>query len=1010
MRQFTVIGAFLLFSVISYSQSFNISGKILDVNNNPIIGANVIVLQSNKGSITDFDGNFTISNVNVGDVLQCSYLGYVSENVVIDNDEFLQITLIEDSQSLDEVIVIGYGTQKKKEVTGSVSVISNEMIEEINPTRIEQALQGQVSGVNITSQSGAPGSDLNIRIRGISTNGDNRPLILVDGNVIEDLSVINPSDIDNISVLKDATAGIYGVRAANGVILITTKSGSKNSELKFDYNAYGGFQQTTRKLNALDATQYALLVNEAHAANGEPLVFPDVSILGRGTDWQDEVMGNAPIFSNDLTVRGGGEKSTYALGLSLLTQNGIVGGGKSNFTRYNTRLNYSTEILDRFNFKAGLTYFGTSRHKLSESAIGSVLFNALNMAPNLTVRDESGAYTIAEGLGNEVINPVAQIENTYDITDVDKISGNAGLRVDLIDNLYAESNIQFNYAEVKGKQFFPSVFYGSGKVFNKDRSEVVETKDTYKDYTFDAYLNYENTFFEDHHINLTIGTSVFKTEGEFSGMKGFDIEDNSFNNASIDMANDVVNLYPNRNPTFDSRLLSYFGRVQYDFKGKYLLSAVLRRDGSSKFGSENRFGYFPSGSVGWIISEENFMSDITVINFLKFRASYGILGNDRIGDFRYVSLLNGEGAYVIGDELVIGTATGNISNPEIKWEEQETIDFGLDARLLNNKITLGLDYFYRRTNDLLLIPEVSVVTGSTAPGAEAPFVNAGDVKNSGFELELGYRQRMSDNFSFGINFNMTTLDNEVLKVDNSIGYTSGGTFGIGQSDVARMEVGLPMGHFNGLKTNGIFQNQEEIDAHPSQLPLGAEAQPGDFRYVDINNDGIIDENDKTYIGDPIPDLTMGLNISMEYKSFDFQMYLFSSIGNEIVRNYERKLALTNRTEYDLNRWVGEGSTNSHPRVTTGANSNAVFSDYFVEDGSFLRAQNLQIGYSVSENTLEKLGFDKLRFYTSVNNLFTLTKYRGFDPTVSTEDPVGGGFDIGFYPSPRTYLLGVNLKF
>ena len=524
MKQFIVISTFLFFSVLSYSQSFDISGKVVDVNDNPIIGANVLILKSNKGSITDFEGRFSISNVTISDVLECSYLGYKTKNITIQNENYLQIVLTEDSQVLDEVIVIGYGTQKKKEITGSVSVISNEIIEEINPTRIEQALQGQVSGVNITSQSGAPGSDLNIRIRGISTNGDNKPLILVDGNVIEDLSVISPSDIESISVLKDATAGIYGVRAANGVILITTKTGNKNSELKFDYNAYGGFQQTTRKLPALNATLYALLVNEAHAANGEALVFPDVSELGRGTDWQDEVFGNAPIFNNDFTVRGGTEKSTYALGLSLLTQNGIVGGGKSNFTRYNTRLNYTTEFLNRFKFKAGLTYTGTNKHSLSENALGSVLFNALNMAPNLTIRDESGGYTIAEGLGNEVINPVAQIENTYDRTKVHKISGNAGLRLELFDNLNVESNIQFNYAEVKGKQFFPTVFYGSGKVFNKDRSEVVERKDIYNDYTFDAFVNYDNTFFENHHLNITIGTSVFKTEGEFSGSKGFDIE------------------------------------------------------------------------------------------------------------------------------------------------------------------------------------------------------------------------------------------------------------------------------------------------------------------------------------------------------------------------------------------------------------------------------------------------------------------------------------------------------
>ena len=1009
MKKRFLFTALFLIPFIFFGQEIQITGNITNQDGAPIFGANIINIDTRSGAITDYDGNFEIS-ASIGDTIEFSFLGYITYQISVMDGSSLQVVLQEDTQSLNEVVVIGYGTQSKKEITGAVSVITSETIEELKPTRIEQAIQGQISGVTITTKSGAPGSESDIRIRGISTNGDNRPLILVDGNVIEDLSVINPSDIESMSVLKDATAGIYGVRAANGVILITTRSGRKDSELKFDYNAYSGFQQTTRRLPALNARDYALLVNEALAANGEPNLYPDVSILGKGTDWQDEVFKNAPIISNDLTIRGGTKNSSYAFGASLLTQDGIVGGGKSNFTRYNSRLQFNTEFLDRIKLKSSITYVGTKRHRLSENALGSVLFNALNIAPTFKTRDEDGNYTLAEGMGNEVINPLAQIENTFDHTKVNKISGNFGLNLEVLKNLTIESNIQFNYSEVKGKIFAPQAYYGGGKVFNKDRSEIKVTRDTYFDYTFDAFINYDNTFFNDHHLNLTLGTSVFRTEGEFSGSIGYDVPGNIYANASIDTASDVTNLFPVGNPTFDSRLLSYFGRLQYDFKGKYLLSAVLRRDGSTKFGPENRFGFFPSGSLGWIVSDENFLSDNDFINFLKLRASYGILGNDRIGDYKYVSLLNGEGAYVINGELIIGTAIGSISNPEIKWEQQKTLDVGLDARILNNKINFGIDYFKRRTNDLLLIPEVSSILGNTAPGSGAPVVNAGDVENKGLEFQIGYDHNLSEDFSFNVNYNFTVLDNEVLRVDNSDGYIPGGTFGIGQSDVARMEVGMPMGYFHGLKTDGVFQTQAEADAYFPQIALGADAKAGDLRYVDVNGDQVIDSKDKTYIGDPIPDVTMGLNLSFEYKKFDLQMYFFSSIGNEIVRNYERNLALTNRTSYALDRWTGPGTSNSNPRVTTGANTNGVFSDYFVEDGSFVRAQNIQLGYTFPSECMTRMGMDFLRIYTSVSNAFTLTKYRGYDPTASSGEPVGGGFDNGFYPSPRTYLLGVNLKF
>ena len=1009
MKQSYFLVLFLLISTLGYNQTLEVSGNISDEDGLPLSGVTVYQPETNNGVISDFDGNFVIKNITEGSDLEFSFLGFIDKTITVNNNSLMTIILSEDLESLDEVVIVGYGTQKKKVLTGAVSIVSSQTIEDLTPTRVEQALQGQVSGVNITSQSGSPGSALNIRIRGISTNGDNRPLILLDGNVIEDLSVVSPSDIESITVLKDATAGIYGVRAANGVVLITTKSGKLNSELKLDVNIYGGFQNTTRKLPALNATEYGLLVNESFAANGEALVYPNVSELGKGTDWQNEVFQNALILNQDFTLRGGSKKSTYALGSSLLTQDGIIGGGKSNFTRYNTRLSFNTEIFKNLNFKSGLIYTGTRRKVLPENSLGSVLFNALNNSPVLKVKDEMGQYTISEGLGNEVINPIAQIENTFNKTKVEKLSGNFGLNYKFLNHFSAESNIQFNYAQVEGEFFNPVAFYGSGKVFNKDRSEYSVTKNTFNDYTFDAVINYENTFNDNHNLKVTFGTSVFKTEGEFSGSIGFDLPGNTIDNASLENASDVTNFYPLGNPTFDSRLLSYFGRLFYNYKEKYLFSAIIRRDGSTKFGPENRFGYFPTASAGWVLSDESFLENAGAISFLKIRSSYGILGNDRIPDYRYVSILNGQGEYVINGELVVGIAIGALSNPQIKWEQQQSFDIGFDARLFNNQVTIAADYFDRKTNDLLLIPEISGTLGGSAPGSGAPIINGGDVRNSGFEFQIGYNHQLTDDLSFSLNYNFTTLENEVLKVDSSLGYISGGSFGIGQTDVARMEVGLPIGYFNGLKTNGIFQNQAEVDAHPSQVALGAIAQPGDLRFVDVNNDGLINENDKTNIGSPIPDITMGFNVTLDYKNFDFQMYLFASIGNELVRNYERNLSLTNRTRYDLGRWTGEGTSNEVPRVTTGATSNAVFSDYFVEDGSYLRAQNMQIGYSFSKSKLEKIGVDKLRIYTSVSNAFTLTKYRGYDPTASSGNPIGGGFDNGFYPTPRTFLLGVNFK-
>ncbi|WP_369384947.1 SusC/RagA family TonB-linked outer membrane protein [Jejuia pallidilutea] len=612
---------------------------------------------------------------------------------------------------------------------------------------------------------------------------------------------------------------------------------------------------------------------------------------------------------------------------------------------------------------------------------------------------------MAEGLGNEVINPIAQTVNTNDLTKTLRLSGNAGLGYTFLDHFTAQANIQFNYSEVDGYVYRPIQNYGSGKVFNVDRSEVVERLDYYRDYTFDAFVKYENSFNDTHNVKALLGTSVFRTKGVFTGLRGFDVDTTAPN---IDNADEVEDINQARgfDPRFDSRLLSYFTRLQYDYKGKYLFSAVIRRDGSTKFGPENRFGYFPSGSIGWVASDEDFLSGSNTLNFLKLRASYGILGNDRIRDFGFISLLNGEGTYVFNNELAFGLGTGAVSNPEIRWEKQKTLNIGFDMRLFNNKVDITADYFQKRTEDLLVVPQVSGLLGVGAPGASAPTVNAGIVDNKGIEFAIGYSDNISDDFKFSIKYNVTAIKNEVISVSGDGDFIAGGSFGVGQDPPARMEAGFPIGYFRGFKTNGIYQNQAQVDASPT---INDRVQPGDLIFVDTDGDGDIDDDDRVNIGDPIPDATMGLNISFDYKGFDFAAYAFASVGNEIVRNYERNQNLTNRPRYFLDRWTGEGSTNSDPRVTTGANSNILFSDYFVEDGSFIRLQNIQLGYTFGEEVFENSKISKLRLYVTASNLFTLTEYRGYDPTASSGDPIGGGIDQGFYPNPKTFLFGLNLK-
>ena len=990
-----------------HAQTFSISGNVNEAETGlPLPGVNIIVKNTTNGVVTDFDGNYTINNVSAGEVLVFSYLGFVSQEITATNQNTINVTLQPDNQALQEIVVIGYGTQQRKDVTGSVSLVSNETIEELRPIKLEQALQGTAAGVNVAASSGAPGAGININIRGIASNSVNGPLVIIDGYQGE-LGNINPNDVESISVLKDAQAAIYGIAGANGVVLITTKTGKKDTAPTVAVDTYVGLQQTSRKIPLLNATEYALLLNESYANNGQPLPYPSVEGLGQGTDFQDAIFDTAPIISHNVTLSGGSEKVTYSIGGSHLDQEGIVGSEKSDFTRNTARFNLGVDISDKFKLSANTIYTNISRRSINENGLGSVLFNALNMAPTFAIDQEDLNGT----LGNEVINPLSQIRDTYNDYNLNQFNGSGSLVYKPIESLSITSRLGYRLALGKGKGFFAINNYGSGKVFNRDRSSVNQNRINDNSYTYDLFANYEETFAEMHHITGTAGMTIINDWGDGLYATGYDVPNNSWDFADISLTtgtNDGIN---NSSYKYDIRKLSFFGRLQYDYKGKYFVSGMLRRDMSTRFSQDNRVGYFPSGTAGWILSEERFMEDSQLISFLKIRGSYGILGNDEAGGAQfYRSLLDGEATYVLDGKLINGTALGSLANPDAGWEESEKINLGVDLRMFNSRLEITADIFREDRNDLLVsgIP-VSGIFGVGAPGSGAPTINAGTTRNEGVEFAINYKETISDDFKFSVAYNATFLNNEVTKV-NGTEFLPGGQFGVGQPAPARFQEGFPIGYFFGYKTDGLFQSQAEADNAPSQSALGATASAGDIKYVDVNGDGVIDPLDRTNIGDPIPDVLMGLNLSFEYKNFDFVTYVNASLGNDMVRNYERSQPNVNRHAYILDRWTGPGTSNEVPRLTTGATANVAFSDYYVEDASYARIQNIQLGYTLPEQVMTKIGVNKLRVYAAVNNAYTFTKYRGFDPAATTGDAIGGGIDYGFYPIPRIFMAGLNLNF
>jgi TonB-linked SusC/RagA family outer membrane protein len=1047
---------FMMLSLAAHGQTL-IKGQVTDETGQALPGVNVLIKGTSRGAVTDVKGEYTLSDVPADAVLIVSFIGYVSQEISVAGKSAVDARLVPDVKALEEVVVIGYGTTTVKELTGSVSSVSGSKLSSLNTVRVDQALQGQAAGVQISTASGSPGGALNIRIRGLSTNGDNNPLVLVDGvpYSTDGLNALNPSDIESINVLKDGTAGIYGVRAANGVIIITTKQGKRNSKPSIEFSGYYGSQQTTKKLDLLNAHQYAVLKNEAYAAGGQAPPFANVD-LGKGTDWQKEVFQKAPIMNYNLNMNGGSDKSTYSIGGSYMNQEGIVGGDKASYRRYNARINFTTDIAPRLTLQNVLLYTNERRRTLPENGIASVLYNTTNASPATTVRNADGSYTYLEEF-SDIINPLAQMANTFNQTGVNKLVGKEELTYKINDNFELSARLGYNYANVSSKTFSPLVYYGSGKAQNTATNpalipdsitlyskevdsvrsngqwtkvnasykiprlnSVTETEQTFFNYNAEAFLNYNKTFNDIHHVKATLGISYFGDQGKSLSGTAYNVPYNSNDFADISAA-DGTNLLNNTSSyQYRSRLQSYFLRGEYGYKGKYMFSALVRRDASSNFGKNNRFGYFPAVSGAWVLSEEPFFQS-DVFQFVKVRASYGVAGNDKIGNFRYRALLGGEGVYPFNNQLVNGVAIGTLGNQDLKWETTHQTNVGIDFSLFGGKLDITTDYYIKKTKDLLFQPDISAIAGAYGAGGSPPWINAGDVKNNGFELLVNYNDKIGEDFRFNIGYNLTTIHNEVTALPDGVQFIEGGAFGVGGTRPTRMQVGQPIGFFYGYKTDGVYQTAQEV----TERGVAQEnAQPGDLRFVDQDKSGDINfsnNSDKTKIGSPIPDMIMGLNLGLNFKGFDVSGTLYVSLGNDILRNYERDQPLANLLAYRLNRWTGPGSTNTDPRLFTSStqtNRNNVISDYFVEDGSFARIKNVQLGYTLPAAISKKIGATKLRIYVAANNLATFTKYRGYDPDLSAQfDPnnasgstLSSGIDYGFYPQAKTFMAGLNLNF
>ena len=998
------------------AQTGSLSGSVTDANTNDALpGVNVIVKNTTNGTNTDFNGNFSLNDVKSGDVLVFSYIGYQTLEYTVSSSFNVSISLDEDVEALEEVVLLGYVSQKASNISGAVTTVDGESVAKLKPVRVEDALQGQ-AGINVIA-SGAPGSKPTVLIRGISSYSGNDPLVIVDGInlTLDDMASLDPNNIESISVLKDAsTTALYGVEGGNGVILITTKGGKRNQETQFSFDSSYGQQSVEKTIAVLNATEYAAILNEGSVASGGPVIFDNLLGLGSGTDWQKEVLRtDAPIIQNNFSARGGSESVSYYLATGYTSQEGILyGEDKSFFDRFNFTTNVDVDLTDKLTARVYNTY---SNEK--GSGLGDVLFNALNMSPTTPVYDANGNFGISNTITQEVKNPLAQISNSYNESNVNKITGKVELEYDVFKDFSITGRLGYNYVDIKDKSFSPLVYYGAGHnqtnalpdgspIVSVDpatgestqtHNRVNEGSVEYFRYNFEVLGNYSFSVNNEHNFSVFAGFSMTKNTGQGLYGSAVDVPFNSWKFADISSATGTQEFQTTSSWNSVGRKISFMARAEYDYNEKYLASFTLRRDGSTSFGENNKFGYFPSASLGWVMSNEDFFES-EAVNFFKVRASYGIVGNDNISpQFATISTFP---KYTFGDNITAGSTLLAIPNLDVSWENQVQMNVGFDLRMFDSKVSLAFDYFEKSTEDLLFNPTLSLYLGTPV----YPAANIGSTETTGIDINLGYSNDFSDNVSLNTSVSFTTADNMVTEIANGDKYIWGAGYGIPYKNLTQFREGESPGIFWGYKTNGIFQNQGEVDAHATQ----PNAQPGDIRFVDVDGNGVINADDRTKIGDPFADFTLGWNLNLNVYNFDLSVFTYGSFGNDVYRAYERNLNYTNKFARVLDRWTGEGTSNTEPRYAfVDGNNNTRASDRYVEDGSFIKIKNVQLGYNFDLN--ESSAFDSVRLYLQGKNLLTITDYTGYDPEMSG-GVLGSGIDRGNYPTPRIVSVGLNVKF
>ncbi len=1021
-----LLSIFLVFSGwILYAQELTVSGTVTSSKDgSPLPGVTVTILEApSKGTITDINGYFQIK-VGNNQSLVFSFVGMETQTVLVKGQTTINVAMTEISTSIDELVVVGYGTQKKSLVTGAIAKVSQEEINKGANLRVNQAIQGKTAGVVVSSNSGQPGDFVSVRVRGIGTNGNAEPLYIVDGLPTNGYGIdyLTPADIESIEVLKDAaSAAIYGARGANGVVLISTKTGKKTQKFEVAYEGYQGLQNAQKKLTTLNKDQYIEMMKESYANAGAAFPWTDAALdTMSNTDWQNEMFVNdAKKVSHILSFTGGSENSTYSSSLSYFKQDGIVGKGKSNFERYTWRLNTTREfgiLTVGMNFNlANIKSKGID----ANDRYGISLAQAVNMPPLVPVKQYNGKFATPEnylGVGlQEITNPVAlmSILNSEYVTN--KANGGLWGEFDfgklhaILNGLKFKSQYATEYAYVNGRSYTPVYNFSSTK-YNQINS-VSDSYDKYVNWNFDNYLTYDKTLNE-HHFTAMAGVSALRNWYTNVSASKKQLIFDDFENAYLDNAT-LSESATNGGGFSDHTMFSYVGRLNYDFKSRYMLTATYRVDGSSRFGSENKYAKFPSISAGWVISNESFMPQTDIINLLKLRASWGRNGNESIGDFAYTSTMGTGALYFFGQGKVQynGAQPTRISNPNLKWETSQQTDIALDMGFFMNKITLTIDYYNKRTKDWLVQAPVPIIIGNVAP-----IINGGEISNKGLEFELGYKTSISD-LKFDVMLTGAFNKNEVVDIKNSEKSLSGGDGGFGQSGIIRFSVGDQAGYFYGYQVAGIFQNQAEINAYvgpDGTTKIQPNAVPGDFKFVDQNGDGkLTDAADRVKLGSPNPKFTGGFNFNASWKGFDLNMFWYSALGQDVwmaIRRYDQPVS-NYTAEYYKNRWTGEGTSNTYPRVTTVDNNNnwKTPSSFYVHDASYLRLKNLTLGYTLPLSISKIAKVTKLRVYISGENLLTFSKYPGYEPEIGG-GVFGNGIDRGIYPQARTVISGINITF